>query len=91
VPGGGEDAAPVATVGGVDLDLVADPTADQGLPQRRLDRDVQVVEWGLDWVDHQEPLLRALARSGPLTLLTATKDIDHSQAAVLIEQLHSAQ
>jgi uncharacterized protein YeaO (DUF488 family) len=34
--------------------------------------------------------LRALARSGPLTLLTATKDIDHSQAAVLIEHLHSA-
>jgi uncharacterized protein YeaO (DUF488 family) len=32
-----------------------------------------------------------LARSGPLTLLTATKDIDHSQAAVLIEHLHSAQ
>ena len=35
--------------------------------------------------------LRELARSGPLTLLTATKDIDHSQAAVLIEHLHSAQ
>jgi uncharacterized protein YeaO (DUF488 family) len=35
--------------------------------------------------------LRALARSGPLTLLTATKDIDHSQAAVLIQHLHSAQ
>lgn len=31
--------------------------------------------------------LRELARSGPLTLLTATKDIDHSQAAVLAEQL----
>jgi uncharacterized protein YeaO (DUF488 family) len=35
--------------------------------------------------------LHALARSGPLTLLTATKDIDHSQAAVIIEHLHSAQ
>ena len=35
--------------------------------------------------------LRELARSGPLTLLTATKDIDHSQAAVLIQHLHSAQ
>jgi uncharacterized protein YeaO (DUF488 family) len=34
--------------------------------------------------------LRELARSGPLTLLTATKDIDHSQAAVLVEHLHSA-
>jgi len=34
--------------------------------------------------------LRELARSGPLTLLTATKDIDHSQAAVLIQHLHSA-
>ena len=31
--------------------------------------------------------LRELARSGPLTLLTATRDIDHSQAAVLAEQL----
>ena len=35
--------------------------------------------------------LRELARSGPLTLLTATKDIDHSQAAVLIQHLHSEQ
>jgi uncharacterized protein YeaO (DUF488 family) len=34
--------------------------------------------------------LLELARSGPLTLLTATKDIDHSQAAVLIQHLHSA-
>jgi uncharacterized protein YeaO (DUF488 family) len=31
--------------------------------------------------------LRDLARSGPLTLLTATKDVEHSQAAVLAEQL----
>ena len=32
--------------------------------------------------------LRALARSGrPLTLLTATRDVEHSQAAVLAEQL----
>jgi uncharacterized protein YeaO (DUF488 family) len=34
--------------------------------------------------------LGELARSGPLTLLTATKDLDHSQAAVLIQHLHSA-
>ena len=35
--------------------------------------------------------LRELARSGPLTVLTTTRNIDHSQAAVLIEHLHSAQ
>ena len=35
--------------------------------------------------------LRELAGSGPLTLLTATKDIGHSQAAVLIQHLHGAQ
>jgi uncharacterized protein YeaO (DUF488 family) len=34
--------------------------------------------------------LRELARSGPLTLLTATKDIEHSQAAVLVEHLRTA-
>ena len=33
--------------------------------------------------------LRELARSGPLTLLTATKDIEHSQAAVLVEHLRN--
>ena len=31
--------------------------------------------------------LRDLARSGPLTLVTATRDIDHSQASVLAEHL----
>jgi uncharacterized protein YeaO (DUF488 family) len=31
--------------------------------------------------------LRELARSGRLTLLTATRDIDHSQAAVLVDRL----
>ncbi len=31
--------------------------------------------------------LRALARGGIITLLTATKDIDRSQAAVLAEEL----
>jgi uncharacterized protein YeaO (DUF488 family) len=31
--------------------------------------------------------LRDLARSGPLTLLTATRDVEHSQAAVLAEEL----
>jgi uncharacterized protein YeaO (DUF488 family) len=34
--------------------------------------------------------LRELARSGPLTLVTATRDIDHSQAAVLVEHLRNA-
>ena len=34
--------------------------------------------------------LRELARSGPLTLVTATRDIDHSQAAVLAEHLRAA-
>jgi uncharacterized protein YeaO (DUF488 family) len=33
--------------------------------------------------------LRELARSGPLTLVTATRDVDHSQAAVLVEQLRN--
>jgi uncharacterized protein YeaO (DUF488 family) len=32
--------------------------------------------------------LRQLISSGPVTLLTATKDVDHSQAAVLAELLH---
>ncbi len=31
--------------------------------------------------------LRELARSGRLTLVTATRDIDHSQAAVLVDHL----
>lgn len=31
--------------------------------------------------------LRELAGSGPLTLLTATKDVEHSQAAVLAARL----
>jgi uncharacterized protein YeaO (DUF488 family) len=34
--------------------------------------------------------LQELARSGPLTLLTATKDIEHSQATVLVEHLRNA-
>ena len=34
--------------------------------------------------------LRALARSGRLTLVTATRDIEHSQAAVLAELLRGA-
>ncbi|HZD38543.1 MAG TPA: DUF488 family protein [Actinomycetes bacterium] len=33
--------------------------------------------------------LRELARSGPLTLLTATRDVDHSQASVLAEGLRA--
>jgi uncharacterized protein YeaO (DUF488 family) len=35
-------------------------------------------------------LLRELAGSGPVTLLTATRDLEHSQAAVLAELLRSA-
>ena len=31
--------------------------------------------------------LRDLARSGPVTLLTATRDVAHSQAAVLADEL----
>ena len=34
--------------------------------------------------------LRNLTRTGPVTLLTATRDIDHSQAAVLAELLRGA-
>jgi uncharacterized protein YeaO (DUF488 family) len=34
--------------------------------------------------------LRALAAKGPVTLLTATKDREHSQAAVLAELLNAA-
>ena len=34
--------------------------------------------------------LRQLADSGPLTLLTATKDVEHSQAAVLAARLRGA-
>ena len=33
--------------------------------------------------------LRELAKSGPVTLLTATRDIEHSQAAVLADRLGS--
>jgi uncharacterized protein YeaO (DUF488 family) len=34
--------------------------------------------------------LRELARNAPITLLTATHDVDHSQAAVLAEALRAA-
>lgn len=34
--------------------------------------------------------LRELADPGPLTLLTATRDVEHSQAAVLAERLRRA-
>ncbi|MFB7666101.1 DUF488 domain-containing protein [Kitasatospora sp. NPDC056138] len=42
--------------------------------------------------DHQEALrsLADLADSGPLTLLTASRDVDHSQAAVLADRLSGA-
>jgi uncharacterized protein YeaO (DUF488 family) len=35
--------------------------------------------------------LREEARSGPVTLLTASKDLEHSEAAVLAQLLRSAQ
>ena len=35
--------------------------------------------------------LREQARSGPVTLLTASKDLEHSEAAVLAQLLRSAQ
>ena len=35
--------------------------------------------------------LRQEARSGPVTLLTASKDLEHSEAAVLAQLLRSAQ
>jgi uncharacterized protein YeaO (DUF488 family) len=34
--------------------------------------------------------LRTLSRQGPVTLLTATRDVNHSQAAVLAELLRHA-
>jgi len=34
--------------------------------------------------------LRDEARSGPVTLLTATRDLEHSEAEVLVQQLRSA-
>jgi uncharacterized protein YeaO (DUF488 family) len=33
--------------------------------------------------------LRDQARSGPVTLLTATKDLEHSEAEVLVQELRS--
>jgi uncharacterized protein YeaO (DUF488 family) len=33
--------------------------------------------------------LRDLVREGPVTLVTATRDVEHSQAAVLVERLRS--
>ena len=44
--------------------------------------ELQAPEWA-GAVAH----LRDLARSGPVTLLTATRDVEHSQAAVLAEFL----
>jgi uncharacterized protein YeaO (DUF488 family) len=44
--------------------------------------ELQSPEWA-EAVAH----LRDLARSGPVTLLTATKDVEHSQAVVLAEFL----
>lgn len=35
--------------------------------------------------------LRELAAAGPVTLVTATRDLEHSQAAVLAEQLREAE
>jgi uncharacterized protein YeaO (DUF488 family) len=46
----------------------------------------------LRMADRAEALahLRDLARSGPITLLTATRDVEHSQAAVLAARLRRA-
>lgn len=46
----------------------------------------------LDDADHRPAVehLRDLAAHGTVTLLTATKDLDHSEAAVLAEWLDSA-
>jgi uncharacterized protein YeaO (DUF488 family) len=38
---------------------------------------------------HQERDLRDEARPGPVTLLTATKDLEHSKAEVLAQLLSS--
>ena len=53
--------------------------------RRRYVQELQVPERA-DALDR----LRHLARPGPLTLLTATKDIEHSQAAVLADWLRSS-
>jgi uncharacterized protein YeaO (DUF488 family) len=45
----------------------------------------------LDEPERAEALrhLREVAQSGPVTLLTATKDLEHSQAEVLVQLLRS--
>jgi uncharacterized protein YeaO (DUF488 family) len=53
--------------------------------RERYQAELQVPERA-DAVAH----LRQLAGSGPLTLLTATKDVEHSQAAVLAAKLRDA-
>jgi uncharacterized protein YeaO (DUF488 family) len=53
-------------------------------------RDRYVAELGTPERAEALAHLRELADPGPLTLLTATKDIEHSQAAVLAEQLRRA-
>lgn len=55
----------------------------------RFDEFTRRYEAELDDPDHAAALgrLRETAGQGPVTLLTATKDIDHSQAAVLAARL----
>jgi uncharacterized protein YeaO (DUF488 family) len=53
--------------------------------RRRYERELQAPERA-ETLDR----LRRLARPGPLTLLTATRDIEHSQAAVLADWLRSS-
>lgn len=53
--------------------------------RRRYEQELQAPERA-GALDH----LRHLATAGPLTLLTATRDIEHSQAAVLAERLRSS-
>jgi uncharacterized protein YeaO (DUF488 family) len=53
-------------------------------------RDRYVAELGTPERAEALAHLRELADPGPLTLLTATRDVEHSQATVLAEQLRRA-
>ena len=53
-------------------------------------RDRYLAELGTPERAEAVARLRELADPGPLTLLTATKDAEHSQAAVLAERLRRA-
>jgi uncharacterized protein YeaO (DUF488 family) len=53
-------------------------------------RDRYLAELGMPERAEAVAHLRELADLGPLTLLTATRDVEHSQAAVLAERLGKA-